>query len=85
MIVLDVKARLHCDQPGCEESIAVRLQLLPNGAVAPILPPHALGKWSIFINPRNLLVPFEGHCQFHPKGKIIEPGMTDALPQTLKG
>lgn len=80
MIKLEQRARLECDEPGCEESIRVSLVLLPAGTLAPQLPKEAYGKWQLLADTRNPMQPFHGRCQFHSQGRVHLASASD-LPR----
>jgi hypothetical protein len=78
MLRLDTKARLECDEPGCEESVQVRLIVTVCGAYSPDLPAHARG-WQVLGDPNNPMAPIRGRCLFHAQkanSKIIMPGIS---------
>lgn len=73
-----MKARLHCDEPGCEESVQVRLIVTMCGAFSPDLPAHAKG-WQVLGDKNDPMAPIRGRCLFHAQksaARIITPGIS---------
>lgn len=76
MIKLDVKGRLECDEPGCRESVSVRLVLLANGTFGPDITADLAKKWELFIDGKNRLQPYVGRCEFH---RLKKPQLTTRI------
>lgn len=73
MIEANEKARLHCDERGCTESIRVGLVLMPTGGWGVHFPASAVNRWQLLGDKNNPMSPFQGRCPAHNKSRLVTP------------
>ncbi len=71
MIIANEKVRLHCDEPGCTNTLVVSLILLPTGGWGVHFPASAVNKWRLLLTPSQPMTPYKGCCPTHNQSRIV--------------